>query len=546
MYLAVIILVSLTAGILYSVWAGRKERREFLLSVDRSFGRKNRRNGALDSIEEYYLNCQDQRGWAVDSQTWKDLELDQVFLGADACLTSAGEEYLYACLHYVEPDGIVAEKREKLIHWLETQEKYRVEVRRILAEVGKREYNGLSKLFFLEEYRKIGDAWAFRALGALPFAALLLFPFFWEFAFWLLVCSFLLNSVLYYSLKKKIEPELYALSYLSDVLWGCSRLSKKYAGKQEAFTKLSEYSREYRRLYKRLFRVMRGCRGGLDFLSDYISIITLSELSNYCEAMKLISSQRERFQELLTAFCEIDLAAGILSYRRSLKVYCKPEFSTESKLVFHNLVHPLLEDPVGYDAVIDRNSIITGANATGKSTFLKTVAVNCLLAQTLNTCLGEDLLMRRSEVIAVLSASDSIRKGESLYMAEMAALKRIIGHSREHPTLCFLDEMLRGTNTGERVAVSIAYLDYLRSLDTLSLTATHDLELAEALDDTFSNFHFSESLAEGLPLFSYQLISGICRSRNAVALLARSGFPSAVCGKALTILEELERKPRFG
>lgn len=540
MYFVVILLLVMGAAMAYLLLDGRRRRKQLFLSVDRSFGIRNREKTNLESVDElfFYRQNADPARKIVDAGTWRDLEMDRVFHQANACLTSAGEEYLYDLLHTVSTAPEKTERRERLIQWLESHEAERREIRRILAEVGKTEYNGVAQLLFSENKGSHNLSWVYRVLGVFPFFALLLFPFHMQMGFWALTVSFFLNSFLYYSSKKKLHAELQAFTYLSRLLWGCRKLYKAYGKRYEFFGDLESSEKKYKNLSRKIYLALQNSQGGLDLAAEYVKILTLSELSNYYAARKRISADRENLQELLEVFCEIDLAAGVLSYRKSLPVFCKPEFVSEAKLEFRGMYHPLLEHPVGNDAVLEKNSIITGSNASGKSTFLRAAAINCILAQSLNTCFGERFVLRRSQVVAVLSVRDDLGSGESFYMAEIRALKDIIDRTRETPVTCFIDEILRGTNSKERIAISAAYLDYLNTRNVLCIATTHDLDLAGRMEKSYETYYFSETLIGDDLVFDYKIKRGISPTGNAVHLLKKEGFPSAVWTEAERIAQQ--------
>ena len=95
-------------------------------------------------------------------------------------------------------------------------------------------------------------------------------------------------------------------------------------------------------------------------------------------------------------------------------------------------------------------------------------------------------------------------------------------------TLCAIDEILRGTNTGERIRASRAILGYLEDKNCIAMVATHDRELTELLGDRYENYHFSEEIGEHDIAFSYQLEEGPASSQNAVKLLEFAGFPEEI------------------
>ena len=118
---------------------------------------------------------------------------------------------------------------------------------------------------------------------------------------------------------------------------------------------------------------------------------------------------------------------------------------------------------------------------------------------------------------------------ESYYIVEIKSLKRILDCSNEEvPLLCFIDEVLRGTNTLERIAASSTILSKLAKNHCICFAATHDLELTSILEDWYLNYHFQEQITDGDILFDYQLYEGKSNSRNAIKLLGLLGYPDDI------------------
>ena len=184
--------------------------------------------------------------------------------------------------------------------------------------------------------------------------------------------------------------------------------------------------------------------------------------------------------------------------------------------------------------------LITGSNASGKSTFLKTVAINCILAQTIHTCMADCFKASMFRVCSSMALRDDIEGGESYYIVEIKALKRIMDELRTEgaPVLCLVDEVLRGTNTVERIAASVQILRSLGIHKCLCFAATHDIELTQLLKGEYSNYHFEEKIEDNDISFSYKIISGRAKTRNAIKLLGIMGYSEEIVSKAEKMTED--------
>lgn len=193
---------------------------------------------------------------------------------------------------------------------------------------------------------------------------------------------------------------------------------------------------------------------------------------------------------------------------------------------FTELYHPLLDEPVKNSASADRSILITGSNASGKSVFIKTVALNAIFAQTIYTVLADSYSSCFFNIYSSMALRDDIFSNESYYIVEIKSLKRIIDKASKAdiPVLCFIDEVLRGTNTLERIASSSKILEYIADAKAMCFAATHDLELAKILSGRFDNYHFEEKVEENNVVFDYKLRKGTTKTRNAIKLLEMIGY----------------------
>ena len=248
------------------------------------------------------------------------------------------------------------------------------------------------------------------------------------------------------------------------------------------------------------------------------------------------------FVGVLQSLGEFNVPAliSVVSFRKSLPHYCLPKFSQDACIHLEGLYHPLLNEPVLNDVVMHRNSIVTGSNASGKSTFIKAVTVNCILAQTIHTCMAGIAEIPHAYVATSMAVKDSLMEGESYYMKEIRSLNRMLGYMQENElVVCAIDEILRGTNTKERIAASAAILRYLEERNCLVLVASHDMELVDLLDREYEHYYFCEQEGEEDIVFDYKIHKGINEKTNAIRLLEYVGFPGQIVSDAERIYQML-------
>jgi hypothetical protein len=234
------------------------------------------------------------------------------------------------------------------------------------------------------------------------------------------------------------------------------------------------------------------------------------------------------------ALGEFDALCSLAGFASNHPDYTYPEivdgyFTLSGRALGHPLMKP--DECVRNDIEIDRHPsfmIVTGANMAGKSTFLRTVGVNCVLASVGVPVCAESLKISICNLATSLRTSDSLADGESYFFAELKRLKMIIERLKSGERLfIILDEILKGTNSVDKQRGSLALVRQLVSLDTCGIIATHDLALG-GLHDEFpkqvSNYRFEADIIADRLSFTYKLRPGIAENMNATFLMQKMGI----------------------
>ncbi|MGE5342545.1 MAG: MutS-related protein [Candidatus Omnitrophota bacterium] len=207
----------------------------------------------------------------------------------------------------------------------------------------------------------------------------------------------------------------------------------------------------------------------------------------------------------------------------------EPEFHFEAKALGHPLIPE--KELVRNDMKLNKKGdilIITGPNMAGKSTFLRTVGVNIVLAFAGAPVFAEHFKLSPLNLYTCMKASDSLDKGLSLFYAELLRLKKIMDAVLNNEPVFFItDEMLKGTNVLDRQKGSIALIKQFISSRTNGIVATHDLELADlekAYPHNIINHHFDSYVEADKLFFTYKLKPGLCNSFNALILMKKIGI----------------------
>jgi DNA mismatch repair ATPase MutS len=336
-----------------------------------------------------------------------------------------------------------------------------------------------------------------------------------------------------------MDKELAVISYFTALLWSTDKLLKLEDGTPGGlFGELRGNYAVFKSLKANMSPMTLKSLGPVEFIAEYFKMIFLTDIRRYNRVMNKIYNESEAFHKLYKGFGEVDLAICVLSFRKSLKAFCRPSFEKAHSVAFKGIYHPLLDDAVTNDGLVARHSLITGPNASGKSTFIKAIAVNSILAQTIFTCTADEYTIAHSLVMTSMAVRDDIMAGDSYFITEIKSLKRVLDKIEQVPCTCFIDEILRGTNTIERIAASSAILKHLVGRDCLCMAASHDIELTKIMEGIYDNYHFSEKVESGGVSFDFKLKDGAANTKNAIRLLGFMGYDDAIVEAANKNVEE--------
>lgn len=475
----------------------------------------------------------------IDDITWNDLGMDDIFKRMNYTLSASGEEYLYYTLRSLRQDNLNLEHLEEVVQYFGSHPDERVKIQlqmRKLGYTGKFSlYDYLDNLDYLGERSNRGSL--IRDFLFLPCIAMLFFNI--TIGILGIVALAISNIMIYFKQKDEIDPYITSFAYVLRLLDVCGSLEKQDIPVcRQAWEKLKQHRHAMQAMRRNSFWVMSPGRGSnnasgnpIEMLLDYVRMVFHVDLIKFNHMLKHLRGHIRDVDALIGITGFLETSISVWAFRQSLKEgYCLPEFVEEMGLKMEEGYHPLLEHPVKNSISADRGVLLTGSNASGKSTFLKTAALNAILAQTIHTCTADSYRAPLFHVYSSMALRDDMESGESYYIVEIKALKRILDGAAEgkRPVLCFVDEVLRGTNTVERIAASTQILASLGTSGILCFAATHDIELTELLGDQFDNYHFEEEIREGDVVFNYRLLKGKATTRNAIRLLELMGYDDKI------------------
>ena len=244
----------------------------------------------------------------------------------------------------------------------------------------------------------------------------------------------------------------------------------------------------------------------------------------------------------LAAIAEYEALSSLAGYAYEHPGDRFPEFVEDGPARFEGrtLGHPLVpaDRMVRNDVLLTgqrRLLIVSGSNMSGKSTLLRTVGVNAVLAMAGAPVRADALVMTPLRVGATLHVHDSLQAGRSRFFAEISRIRQIADLVDETPHVLFLiDELFQGTNSHDRRIGAEALLRSLIARGAIGLTTTHDLALtviADMSDGAAGNVHFEDQLKDGELVFDYRMKPGPVTHSNALALMKAVGLPVDTIGR---------------
>jgi hypothetical protein len=474
----------------------------------------------------------------IDDKTWADLDLGDVFRLIDRTSSSVGQALLYRLMRSPLSTPEEFAERAAKIRALMQDEAGRRKLARVLSKPGfQREGEIFSFLSFMSTRIKDGNRYLFLLMSfaaALSAAAL---AFFGVRALLFFAAITITNFIIHFRYKATVQAESPSFGYLHRLLRAAGRLAglevpavgTELAKLRALLPGLRKFSR------KTLALSPRSSASGdmAEAIFEYIRIFLLIDVTTYFfvhnEAIRLMESLKSVYSLVGT----IDALAAVAAYRKENTSCITPEISSSLRsLDAEDLTHPLLPEPVPNTVRMDgRGVIVTGSNMSGKSTFLRALGVNQVLATTVCTAFAGRFRASLFHTITSITNRDDISKAESHYFAEAKRMLAILrGIEASRPRLVIIDEILAGTNSRERIAASVRILKYMANRNCLVVAATHDREIAAALEDLYVNRHFTHFIDQKGIEFDYRLKEGIVEHGNAITLLGFLGFPKEIIG----------------
>lgn len=477
----------------------------------------------------------------IDDVTWADLNMDDLYTDMEETLTAQGDEALYFSLHSPIFDPQKLEARDQQVDVFYHNNLERELLREALKKTGRLKYDfrrSITDDFALSLQERL--IYTLSPLFIISLTLLMLFTQVWDLGIFIFMLV-LLNAYMHFKFSKKYEPQIDTLSYTYKLLNFCNRFQKKELFLSYDLTDSYEKLRKTHKDISFIFQLE-----SLDFLAEYLNILFLFKERRYSKVAKKLAPQAEILFDLYEKVGQIDMHQSMATFfKNNTKDICTPQIITsQSKMLdFKGMYHPSLKNPISNDLKTDGAVVITGSNMSGKSTFLRTIGINVLLAQTWYFAYADSFSLCPLHIITSISLQDNISEGKSYFLQEADAIKRMLKNAnREVCTLFLIDEIFKGTNPVERIASATEICISLANANTLGFVATHDLQLIPQIPQ-YSPYYFTENVTKEDLSFDYKIRKGITSTRNAVRILEYLGYEPALIKKINQRIALHEEKP---
>ena len=264
-----------------------------------------------------------------------------------------------------------------------------------------------------------------------------------------------------------------------------------------------------------------------------LNIFSFYHLHRYRALLQWKRTYGTHIAQWLETVATTEVLCSFANFAYNNPHFVYPTFNNQYRINFEDVGHPLIaeNERITNNITLDEAHfiILTGSNMSGKSTFLRTLGVNMLLAQVGLPVCAREAAIHPLPLLVSMRLSDSLSDGKSYFFAEINRIEQIMTALKRERCMVLLDEILRGTNSEDKQYGTIKIIERLLSLKAIGIVATHDIEVCKTADrypQQLQNKCFESYIHEGELSFDYKLREGICQNKNATFLMEKLGIIS--------------------
>jgi len=481
----------------------------------------------------------------LTEQTCTDLNFDDFFFRINKTFSCVGQQYMYDRLRRIPLESEIAGS-DSVLQYLKNHKELVERSQKILSKLAHENAYYICSLFH-DDHPVLSPVMGkvLKMLQLMPLLFIAVFIFFSK-EIWIIFTAgfFIINMILHYRNRITLSSYLHSVPQFFKLVFIARKLSSETAFvtiHPDIKNRLQSIQRlvGFLSYFKYDDKIENDAAVLLLAVKELISIFFLVEPNVLFRSFQLLEEKKPDIEAIFAYVGYIDMLQSVARMQEDFPWYCKPQW-TEEGLQTTDIYHPLIEHCIPNTLNTNgRSVLLTGSNMSGKTTFIRTIALNMLCASTLDMCFARSFSGRRMKIHSAINLHDNLLESQSFYMKEVMTVKDMLEKAHQSGyNLFILDEIYKGTNTLERIAASKAVLSALAVNGNMVFASTHDIELADLLAGEYDLYHFCEQIEQNRLYFDYLIKQGKLKNRNAIRLLEIEGYPESVVSEALSITEK--------
>ncbi|MEZ0537369.1 hypothetical protein ACAG39_08980 [Caldicellulosiruptoraceae bacterium PP1] len=542
-YTLIVLIVSFMLFIISIIYNLRQNKRINFEDINLEWGKpSSKKIKDISKIKSFFdIFLKDTNDFVVDDLTWMSLDMDKIFEKINKTQSFYGSQLLYYLLRTPKLEEKEIYKRNNIIEKLRNDKNLTIMIQYYIKLYNSQGNSILFDFLWKNSYfykQKNYYVYVFLSTSVIVFTILTLI----NTQKWIifLVINIIINGFLYTKSKQLIESYINIISQINNLIFCAKKLSNlnvnsifnEYFDLNNTIESLNGFEKYTKKLLvnNNIYRISMINDALVIF--EIIKLILLREIILFHRCWTKIITFIEQIKKLYIEIAIIDSFCAIASFKDSLNYFCTPKFLFENNIYINcsQLYHPLLKNPVPYSFELNKKGfLITGSNASGKSTFIKAVGINALFSQVFGFSLAKEYSANIFKIFSVINLSDDIMNNESFFFRESKAIKNIINNlDNNKKVLCLLDEVFKGTNSHDRINTAKSLLKYLFTKNVCCIVSTHDYELTILLNNYFENYYFDEEIIDDKIKYNYKLKKGVASRSTVFHILKLLDYPEEI------------------